>query len=75
MHASEYEQKPVDVTESANKFASSQYRIATSGAQYVQPLEPNGCERRTMIPRADQRAMRIKTKSVARTSSGQLTPL
>jgi hypothetical protein len=57
VHASEYEQKPVDVTESANKFASSQDHIAISGAQYVQPLEPNGCERRTMIPRADQRAI------------------
>jgi hypothetical protein len=75
VHASEYEQKTADVTESANKFASSQDHIATSGAQYAQPSEPNGCQRRTIIPWADQRAIAHQTKSVARTSFGLLTPL
>jgi hypothetical protein len=57
VHASKYEQKPVDVTKSANKFASAQDHIATSGAQNVQPPKPNGCQRRTMIPWTDQRAI------------------
>jgi hypothetical protein len=54
VHASKYKQKPVDVTKSANKFASSQDHIATSGAQ---PPKPNGCQRRIMIPWIDQRAI------------------
>jgi hypothetical protein len=68
VHASEYEQKPIDVTVSANKFASSQDHIAASGAQYMRPQESNGCQRRTMIAGLISDPSRIKTKSVARTS-------